>query len=509
VTLTATSVTDTSKTSGATITLTVGTVKLVPANLSFPTTQVGTSKSPLTTTLTNAGAGTLNVSGITIMGADPGDFSQTNTCIPTVGTGNTCGITVTFKPTAKGSRFANVSISDDSAGSPQQVGLSGKGCILNRGKCITAASLNLAVQSALAEKKTAVVPRPSGPDKVGTRVMELLDPTRDDPYLANGAKRDLLVRFWYPASVAEGCKPAEYTPPIVWNYFSQLLGISLPQLTTNSCLNAPITEGAHPVVVFTHGYTGTFTDYTFLFEDLASRGYVVASVDHTFEATAVAFPDGRFAKSVLGSHLGKTIRNDDEAFAFAVSVRLGDLKFVANELERLNASPQSPFLGQLDMSSIAVAGHSIGGLTALLGLQQEPRFRAGIFIDGVVPDSRFSATKKPVLLLTAGREQWGEDECRLWGELRGPRLAVNLRASEHVTPTDAVWLAKGVIKTGTAGTEKTVAAIRDYIAAFLDVNLTGKSSDPLLAGPSADYPDADVTTPTRSLCGEAMPSHQP
>jgi hypothetical protein len=35
---------------------------------------------------------------------------------------------------------------------------------------------------------------------------------------------------------------------------------------------------------------------------------------------------------------GKTVRNDEEAFSFAVSVRLGDLKFVVNELERLNAT---------------------------------------------------------------------------------------------------------------------------------------------------------------------------
>jgi len=40
-------------------------------------------------------------------------------------------------------------------------------------------------------------------------------------------------------------------------------------------------------VIFTHGYIGTFTDYAFLFEDLASRGYVVASIDHTYEATAL------------------------------------------------------------------------------------------------------------------------------------------------------------------------------------------------------------------------------
>jgi dienelactone hydrolase len=503
VTLTATSITDASKAASATFTLAVGTVKLVPARLNFHTVRVGASSNPQTTTLTNAGGTTLNITDISSTGTHPGDFLQTQTCIPSVAIGSSCVITVTFKPTAAGSRSADISITDDSAGSPQQVSVSGSGCVIIRSnKCVTAASLTPAIQSALAGQRTATVPRPVGPSIIGTRVMELVDPTRDDPYVANGAKRDLLVRFWYPASIDEGCKPAEYTTPRIWNYFSHLVGVSLPRVKTNSCLDAPITEGAHPVIVFTHGYTGTFTDYTFLFEDLASRGYVVASVNHTYEATAVDFPDGRFVKSVLGSHLGKTVRNDEQALSFAVSVRLSDLKFIMNELERLNASAESPFGGQLDMSRVAVAGHSLGGLTALLDLEQEPRLRASVIIDAAVPDSLFNPINKPVLMLAAGAERWSDDECRLWDELRGPRFAVNLRASEHVTPSDAVWLVKGVIKTGPAGPEKTIGAIRDYVAAFLDVNLRGKPSDPLLTGPSADYPYADVITQTQSLCGE-------
>ena len=55
----------------------------------------------------------------------------------------------------------------------------------------------------------------------------------------------------------------------------------MPEVRTNSCLDGPISEGRQPVVVFVRVYTGTFTD-TFLFEDLASRGYVVAAVDHTY-----------------------------------------------------------------------------------------------------------------------------------------------------------------------------------------------------------------------------------
>jgi predicted dienelactone hydrolase len=335
--------------------------------------------------------------------------------------------------------------------------------------------------------------------------MDLVDSTRDDQFLANGAKRELLVRFWYPTSLTQGCESAEYAAPAVWRYFSQLAKIPLPEVRTNSCLDAPIAGGAHPVVVFTHGYTGTSTDYTFLFEDLASRGYVVASVDHTHEATAVQFPDGRLVTSVLGSHLAEsTWRRDEQALSFAVSVRLSDLKFMLNELERLNAEVGSAFAGKLDMARVAVAGHSLGGLTALLSVEQEKRFRAGITIDGDVSDASVRVTNTPVLILAMGRDKWSDNECRLWTDLRGPRLAVNLEGAEHVTPSDAVWLAKYAVRTGAMGPEKTIEALRNYIAAFLDANLRGEPFDPLLRGPSSDYPDAAVTTQKQLLCSKAI-----
>ena len=146
-------------------------------------------------------------------------------------------------------------------------------------------------------------------------------------------------------------------------------------MTTNSCLDAPVADGQHPIVVFTHGYTRTFTDYTFLFEDLASRGYVVASVDHTYEATAVDFPDGRFVESIPGSHFGNTPGNDAGELAFAVSVRLDDLRFVVNELKRLNQATSSPFVAKLELSQIALGGHSLGGMTALLGVEADARIK--------------------------------------------------------------------------------------------------------------------------------------
>jgi predicted dienelactone hydrolase len=254
-----------------------------------------------------------------------------------------------------------------------------------------------------------------------------------------------------------------------------------------------VAHGAYPVVVFSHGLTGTFTDYTFLFEDLASRGYIVVSVDHTYEATAVAFADGRMARSLYGSHLTRIVRLDESALSLAESVRVGDVRFVVDELQRLNARPDNPFAAHLDLAAIATAGHSLGGLTALEALGSDARIRAAIVLDGVRPDAEFAATDKPVLLLDAGREEWGQDERSLWNKLHGPRLAVNLKNSEHMTPSDAVWLARGAVKTGGMSPETTIAAMRNYVAAFLDAQLQGRPVDRLLQRRSPDYPDAEIT----------------
>ena len=58
---------------------------------------------------------------------------------------------------------------------------------------------------------------------------------------------------------------------------------------------APIAKNPRrfPLVIFSHGAGGTGFNYTCLTEDLVSRGYVVASIEHTYAAFAVWVPDGR------------------------------------------------------------------------------------------------------------------------------------------------------------------------------------------------------------------------
>jgi hypothetical protein len=91
---------------------------------------VKTTSLPQIVRLTNMGSGQLNITGITVTGADGGDFAQSNNCPATVASGASCLITVAFTPTAQGVRTASLSITDSAPGSPQTVPLTGRGTFL-------------------------------------------------------------------------------------------------------------------------------------------------------------------------------------------------------------------------------------------------------------------------------------------------------------------------------------------------------------------------------------------
>jgi predicted dienelactone hydrolase len=251
------------------------------------------------------------------------------------------------------------------------------------------------VKSAITHNRTVAVPPVSGPKPVGTRVLRLVDSSRTDPFTANGRPRELLVRFWYPTTRLQTCQLAAYASPLVWSSYSQLAGLPLPDVSTNSCQDAPVASGDHQVVIFTPGYTATFTDYTFLLEDLASRGYIVASVNHTYEATAVEFPDGRLVRSVVGSHLNNTYRLDEQTLSLALATRQADLESVINELERMNATSGGSFSGKLDLSRIGLMGHSLGGESTLAGLRTDQRFKVGVLLEGSIADESVRPPARP------------------------------------------------------------------------------------------------------------------
>jgi sugar lactone lactonase YvrE len=105
-------------------------VGLNPASLTFATPQLlNTPSTPMSVKLTNTGTSVLTITGITITGANGGDFSlaPAGTCGASLAVSANCTINVTFTPTANGTRTASISIADSASGSPQTVALTGTG----------------------------------------------------------------------------------------------------------------------------------------------------------------------------------------------------------------------------------------------------------------------------------------------------------------------------------------------------------------------------------------------
>ena len=127
------SVTDNASGSPQTVSLsgtgtgTAAVASLSPTSLAFGNQSVGATSAAQTVTLSNTGNAALSITSLALTGTNPSDFAQTNTCGSSVAAGNSCTISVTFKPTASGSRTASVSITDNASGSPQTVSLSGTG----------------------------------------------------------------------------------------------------------------------------------------------------------------------------------------------------------------------------------------------------------------------------------------------------------------------------------------------------------------------------------------------
>ena len=106
--------------------------------LNFGIANVGSSSAPQNATITNDGAALLTINSIVASG----DYSATNNCGGSLGAGKKCTVTATFKPTATGTRYGTITVSDSDGSGQQMIGLTGIGSYLS----LTPLTLNYGTQ---------------------------------------------------------------------------------------------------------------------------------------------------------------------------------------------------------------------------------------------------------------------------------------------------------------------------------------------------------------------------
>lgn len=232
------------------------------------------------------------------------------------------------------------------------------------------------------------LPRPSGPHALGTVALHLSDLGRRDPWVATRPVRELMVQLWYPARSPAGLPRAPWMAGQAAAVFQQT-GYLLPEYVTLPDTHARIGAtadrrgGRRPVILYSHGHGQHRGSSTALVEELVSHGYVVVTIDHTYDAGQVEFPGGRVEKYAMPPLTGE---DDDPTILKAVDVRVADTRFVLEELSRFVRGRRGPFphgLGDiLDLSRTGMFGHSLGGATAASAMAAGVPITAGANLDG-------------------------------------------------------------------------------------------------------------------------------
>ncbi|MFI7049644.1 alpha/beta hydrolase [Streptosporangium sandarakinum] len=351
------------------------------------------------------------------------------------------------------------------------------------------------------------LPRPTGPHPVGTTSLHLRDLSRPDPWVPGVKARELMVSLWYPAK-SPGGRRAPYMTPKESELVLKGTGMTgvpadaLSRTRTNAFRDASPAGRRRglPLVVLSPGFTWPRSSLTALAEELASRGYVVAGIDHTYETFATTFPDGRVTTCAACE-----LETDDFG-GKAVKSRAADTSFVLAEL----VGPRSKWRGGalIDPSRIAMAGQSLGGASVAETMLKDPRVRAGINMDGqMFAPIPVSGLARPFMFLgVRGPHSPGSGEDptwdRDWRHLTGWKRWLVVTGAVHASFTDYDLLARqiGVDLGGTLSGPRTVEITRGYVRAFFDLHLREKPQA-LLRKPSPRHPEVMFCSPETKTCG--------
>jgi hypothetical protein len=341
---------------------------------------------------------------------------------------------------------------------------------------------------------------PSGRFPVGTALYEATDPRRPEPQTADpGDHRRVVFRAWYPAENPADLPTAPYFLDAREGQLNaQLLSlpadafVSVPTHAVRDALPAP-GQNRFPVVIFSPGKDTPAALYSYLLEDLASHGYVVFAVSHPFGSGAVVFADGQVAPAT-GAVTATQTRDQ------AILTWSADQRLVLATIDNLD---DDRLAGRLDLSRLAVFGHSLGGAAAAHSCLDELRFRACANMDGSVGQEVLdSALIQPFLLLrAAGLANAESTLAAFFDSLRGISYRVQLQGAGHNTFSDigalvsrlrldGIDLDAAQLQLGALPAERGYELVSRHLVAFFDTHLRGANS-PILQAPSA-FPEVTL-----------------
>jgi dienelactone hydrolase len=379
----------------------------------------------------------------------------------------------------------------------------------------------------LDHNRETTLPTPTGLFAVGRTMYAWNDAAQLDPLAPRpGTKRELLAWIWYPAAPPRPSQTVDDYLPAPWQtalqrhggvLLTQFLTRDLSRVRAHSIRDAEVSPQlpSYPVILMRAGLAALTTDYTALAEDLTSHGYVVVGFDAPFRTIVVVLPDGRVIE--------RTPQNDADLLSGPQQEQLAnklvqtwssDMGFALDQLEELNtADPTGRFLGRLDVQTVGVFGHSLGGATALQFCHDDSRCKAGIDVDGAPLGNVIAegVTQPFMFLLSDHRAESDSDASQpeairhaganlhsIYGRLPSDRrLIIMIRGAGHYMFSDDGAMLKSPLVMRVVRSlgivpldgRRQVAVTAHYVSTFFDVYLKGAPASQLSI--QSEYPEIE------------------
>ena len=345
------------------------------------------------------------------------------------------------------------------------------------------------------------IPAASGPYKVGTRIYELTDSARDEIYSGKNEPRRFPIQVWYPSepSASDERAPwmanAEIFAPAIARYIhmpsfflDHLKLVKMPAYRDSKV--APV-EGGYPVVLFSHGWNGFNAQNTGQAIQLASQGYVVVGVQHTYGAVITVLNDGTVAHNNPSAlPRGAPDEEYEAAARKLVQQWAGDLKYALDFLEEQDSTTDNPFHKSFDLSRVGVYGHSTGGGAAIQFCGTDARCKALLgmdpFMRPVSLDVLEAGVTQPAFFIFS--QAWADDvnsrNNLLFHNfvLNVPQTlgVISIDGTAHYDFSDLPLLSPLAPRLGLKGPisgSRVTAIINDYLLSFFDGTLKGIPMD--------------------------------
>lgn len=340
------------------------------------------------------------------------------------------------------------------------------------------------------------LPEPSGPLEIGTVSFELAFPERLEVYGPSPETdpRRVMVQVWYPAG------PVPQPSSIPWTEDLDVVGPALSRrigfpgfflshtsyTAAHASPSAPPLTGAYPVIIYSHGWTGFRTIAVNQMESLASHGYVVVAVDHTYASIATRFPDGAVIEFDPEALPDEEVVGEEEyarRAANLVATYADDLVGVVDALALGSSGPFGDLSEHADAGLIGVFGHSTGGGAAVLFCLTDERCQGVLGMDAwvePVPDRVIAIeVDKPMLFMRSDGWRGTPNDGRLRGLAErsvGNTYWIGIEGAGHndfvLTPLFSPVAARLGLK-GPIPAARMLPIVDRYLVGFFDHTLLG------------------------------------